>query len=126
MNEPVQTTYLQGRSRALGPFYPSCERAEKKWFTSIYSRIGESDPFSGTGHHTVSCGSACGCMTALALEDDGAGSIVRDDGVVECDGTPSVRGPPSLGLRARTKYVAQINGFVWGVPHTYESTAFGR
>lgn len=118
MNEPVQTTYLQGRSRALGPFYPSCERAEKKWFTSIYSRIGESDPFSGTGHHTVSCGSACGCMTALALEDDGAGSIVRDDGVVECDGTPSVRGPPSHGLRARTMDVAQVNGFVWGTsPH---------
>ena len=118
MNEPVQTTYLQGRSRALGPFYPSCERAEKKWFTSIYSRIGESDPFSGTGHHTVSCGSSCGCVTFVAQEDDGAESVVAI--------SATVRGPPSLGLRARTKYVAQINGFVWGVPHTYESTAFGR
>ena len=126
MNEPVQTTYLQGRSRALGPFHPSCERTEKKWFASLYSRIGESDPFSRTRHHTVSCGSTCGCVTVLALEDDGGGSIVRDYGAVGCDGTPSVRGPPSLGLRARTKYVAQINGFVWGVPHTYESTAFGR
>ena len=40
-------------------------------------------------------------MTILALEDDDGGSIVRGDGAVGCDGTPSVRGPPSLGLGAR-------------------------
>lgn len=54
----------------------------------------------------------------MAKGDDGGGNVDVE--------SPSVRGPPSLGLRARTKYVAQINGFVWGVPHTYESTAFGR
>ena len=46
-------------------------------------------------------------MTVLALEDDGGGSIVRDYGAVGCDGTPSVRGPPSLGLGAQIKAVAQ-------------------
>lgn len=51
-------------------------------------------------------------------QDDGGGKVGVD--------STSVRGPPSLGLRARTKEVAQVNGFVWGVPHTYESTAFGR
>lgn len=62
-------------------------------------------------------------MTALALEDDGAGSIVRDDGVVECDGTPSVRGPPSPGLRARTMDVAQDLMALRGSPTHITSTA---
>lgn len=129
MNEPVQTTYLQGRSRALGPFHPSCERTEKKWFASLYSRIGESDPFSRTRHHTVSCGSTCGCVTVLALEDDGGGSIVRDYGAVGCDGTPSVRGPPSPGLRARTMDVAQDLMALRGSSHAYNfdcRLCFGR
>lgn len=66
-------------------------------------------------------------MTVLALEDDGGGSIVIGDGAVGCDGTPSVRGPPSLGLRARTKDVAQIlMALRGGVPTHIVSTAIGR
>ena len=66
-------------------------------------------------------------MTILALEDDGGGSIVRGDGAVGCDGTPSVRGPPSLGLRARTKEVAQVlMALRGGVPTHITSTAVGR
>ena len=108
MDEPFKTSYIRRSVKDFRPFHPSCERAEKKWIASLYSRIGESDPFSRTGHHTVSCGSTCGCVTVLALEDDGGGSIVRGDGAVGCDGTPSVRGPPSLGLGAQIKDVAQL------------------
>lgn len=110
MDEHFKTSYIRRSVKDFGPFHPSCERAEKKWFTSLHSCIGESDPFSGTGHYTVSCGSSCRCVTFVAQEDDGAESVVAI--------SATVRGPPSLGLRARTKYVAQVNGFVRGyLPH---------
>lgn len=118
MDEFIKTFDIRRSVKDFGPFHPSCERAEKKWFTSLHSCIGESDPFSGTGHHTVSCGSSCGCVTFLALED-GGGSIVGDDGAVGCDGTPSVRGPPSSGLRARIMDVAQVLMALRGSSHAY-------
>lgn len=93
MDEPFKTSYIRRSIKDFGPFHPSCEGAEKKWFTSLHSCIGESDPFSRTGHHTVSCGSSCGCVTFVAQEDDGAESTVAT--------SSTVRGPPSLVLGAR-------------------------
>lgn len=120
MNELVKTFELQRSWRDLGPVHSHGEGTEKKWFPTICPCFGKGDSLSGRRHHSVHIGSPCGRVNQVVLEnsDDGGESIGVE--------APSVRGPPSLGLRARTKYVAQINGFVWGVPHTYESTAFGR
>ena len=118
MNESVQTTYLQGRSRALGPFRDSGEGTEKKWFTTICPSFGKGNSLSRRRYSAVHRGSSFWRVKPFTQEDD--------DGEESVVVALSVRGPPSLGLRARTKYVAQVNGFVWGVPHTYESTAVGR
>lgn len=127
MNEPVQTAYLQGRSRALGPFRDSGEGTEKKWFTTICPSFGKSNSLSRRRHPEVHIGSTCGCVTVLALEDDGGGSIVRGDGAVGCDGTPSVRGPPSPGLRARIWMLLRKLMVMCGVSlHTYSIDCFGR
>ena len=88
MDEHFKTSYIRRGVKDFEPFHPSCERAEKKWFHSLHSCIGESDPVSGTGHHAVSCGSSCECVTFVAQEDDGAESVVAT--------LASVRGPPIL------------------------------
>lgn len=112
MDEFIKTFDVRRSVKDFRPFHPSCERAEKKWFTSLHSCIGESDPFSGTGHRSIHRKSSFWRVKLFTRkQDDGGGKVGVD--------STSVRGPPSLGLRARTKEVAQVNGFVWGVPHTY-------
>ena len=121
MNEPVQTAYLQGRSRALGPFRDRGEGTEKKWFSTVCPSVRKSNTFQRTGHHSIHRRSSFWRVNPFTRkQDDGGGNVGVD--------STSVRGPPSPGLRARTKDVAQIsNGFVWGsVPTHIDSTAVGR
>ena len=120
MDEPFKTSYVRRSVKDFGPFRDCCEGTEEKWFNTICPRFGKSHSLSRRRRPEVHIGSSRGMVNQfiMAKGDDGGGNVDVE--------SPSVRGPPSLGLRARTKYVAQINGFVWGVPHTYESTAFGR
>ena len=95
MNEFGKITHLQGRSRALGHFSSSSEGDEKDWCSSLCSNLRTGDPFQGTGHTAVRRRPSCIRMKQFVLYiDDGAGNL----GV---DVLPSVRGPPSPGLRAR-------------------------
>lgn len=119
MNEPVQTTYLQGRSRALGPFRDCGEGTEKEWCASLCAHLRKSYPFQRTRRHAIYRRSTCGSVTFLALEDDGGGSAVGDSDAIGDGDTPPVRGPPSPGLRARTMDVAQDLMALRGSSHAY-------
>lgn len=88
MNEPFKITYLQGRSRALGPFRDSGEGTEKEWCASLCSNLRKSNPLSGTRHYAVSCRATCGGVKFFKMNTDG-------EKVLDVD-APSVRGPPFL------------------------------
>ena len=123
MNEFGKITHLQGRSRALGHFSSSSEGDEKDWCSSLCSNLRTGDPFQGTGHTAVRRRPSCIRMKQFVLYiDDGAGNL----GV---DVLPSVRGPPSPGLRARTMDVAQDLMALRGSSHAYNfdcRLCFGR
>ena len=129
MNERCKTVDIYRSCRNLRPLCCCGKGAEKKWLSTVCPCVRKSNSLSRRRHPEVHIGSTCGCVTILALEDDGGGSIVRGDGAVGCDGTPSVRGPPSPGLRARTMDVAQDLMALRGSSHAYNfdcRLCFGR
>ena len=122
MDEFIKTFDVRRSVKDFRPFHPSCERAEKKWFTSLHSCIGESDPFSGTGHRSIHRKSSFWRVKLFTRkQDDGGGKVGVD--------STSVRGPPSPGLRARTMDVAQDLMALRGSSHAYNfdcRLCFGR
>lgn len=113
MDEPFKTSYIRRSVTDFGPFCGCSEGDEKKRFASLHSCIGESNPLPGAGFRAVSCRSACGRMNLFKNTDGRKGVDIENNE------TPSVRGPPSLGLRARTIDVARDLMALRGSSHAY-------
>ena len=123
MDEPFKTSYVRRSVKDFGPFRDCCEGTEEKWFNTICPRFGKSNSLSRRRRPEVHIGSSRGMVNQfiMAKGDDGGGNVDVE--------SPSVRGPPSLGLRARTKDVAQILMALRGSSHAYNfdcRLCFGR
>lgn len=99
MDEPFKTSYLRRSVEDFGPFRDCCEGTEEKWFNTLCPCFGKDHSLSRRRYSAVHRGSSFWSVKPFTQEDD--------DGEESVVVALSVRGPPSLGLRARTMDVAQ-------------------
>lgn len=92
MDEPFKTSYVRRSVKDFGPFRDCCEGTEEKWFNTICPRFGKSNSLSRRRRPEVHIGSSRGMVNQfiMAKGDDGGGNVDVE--------SPSVRGPPYLGL----------------------------
>ena len=117
MNERCKTVDIYRSCRNLRPLCCCGKGTEEKWFNTICPGFGTSNSLSRRRHPEVHIGSSRGMVNQfiMAKGDDGGGNVDVE--------SPSVRGPPSPGLRARTMDVAQDLMALRGSPTHITSTA---
>lgn len=113
MNERCKTVDIYRSCRNLRPLCCCGKGTEEKWFNTICPGFGTSNSLSRRRHPEVHIGSSRGMVNQfiMAKGDDGGGNVDVE--------SPSVRGPPSPGLRARTMDVAQDLMALRGSSHAY-------